>query len=90
VCGGTPDSLRREAHNGRSRAVAPDSLGKGRIQWSTATDPTGRLTWPGHRTVNGACSVCTELFGASIDKKLLLLSNDYNFGGGYKYPQPAI
>jgi hypothetical protein len=41
---GHPDSLCREAHNGRSRAIAPDSLGNGRIQQSTATDPNGRLT----------------------------------------------
>jgi hypothetical protein len=42
---GHPDSLRREAHDGRSRSVAPDYLGNGRIQRSTATDPNGRLTW---------------------------------------------
>jgi hypothetical protein len=40
----------------------------------------------GHRTVNNACPVCTGLSGAPIDIKLLLLSNDYNCGGGYKYP----
>jgi hypothetical protein len=28
---GHPDSLRREAHDGCSRAVAPDCLGNGRI-----------------------------------------------------------
>jgi hypothetical protein len=44
----------------RPRAVAPDclcasdSLGNGRIQRSTATDPNGRLTWLGHRTVSSA------------------------------------
>jgi hypothetical protein len=42
---------RKEAVTRRSRAVAPDSLGNGRIQWSTAIDPNGRLTCPGHRTV---------------------------------------
>jgi hypothetical protein len=42
---GHPDILHRESHNERSRAVAPDSLGNGRIQQSTAIDPNGRLTW---------------------------------------------
>jgi hypothetical protein len=51
LSGGTPGSLRREAHNGRSRIVAPDrqvcneSLGNGRIQRSTASDPNDRLMW---------------------------------------------
>jgi hypothetical protein len=36
---GHPDSLRREAHNGRSQAVAPNNLGNSRIQRSTATNP---------------------------------------------------
>jgi hypothetical protein len=42
---GHPNSLRREAHNGRSRAVAPDSLGNSQIQRST--DLNDRLTWQG-------------------------------------------
>jgi hypothetical protein len=39
----------------------------------------------GHRTVNSACPVCTRLSGAPVDRKLLLPSNGYNVGGGYKY-----
>jgi hypothetical protein len=39
------NSLRRDAHNRRSRVVAPDCLGNDRIQRSTAIDPNGRLTW---------------------------------------------
>jgi hypothetical protein len=38
---GHPDSLRRGAHNGRSRSTAPDSLGNGRIQQSIAIDRNG-------------------------------------------------
>jgi hypothetical protein len=78
---GTPGSLRREAHNGHSQAVAPDCLGNGRIQRSIAIDPNGRLMWPGHQTVNSACLVYTGLSGAPVDRKLVLLSNDYNCGG---------
>jgi hypothetical protein len=54
---GQPNSLRREAHNGRSRAMAPDcplcteQSSNGRIQWSTIADLNGRLTWIDHRTV---------------------------------------
>jgi hypothetical protein len=44
----------------------------------------------GHRTVNSACPVGTGLSDAPVDRKLLLLSNDYNCGGDYKYPQPDI
>jgi hypothetical protein len=96
--GGAPDSLRREAHNGRSRAVAPDYLvcapdilGNDRIQRSTTTYPNGRLTWPGHQTVNKPCPVCTGLSGASVDRKSLLLSNVYNCGREpINTPQPAI
>jgi hypothetical protein len=78
------------------RAVAPDcplctrQSDNGRIQRSIATDPNGRLTWPGHRTVNSSYPVCTGLSGAPVDKRLLLLSNGYNCGGVYKYPQPAF
>jgi hypothetical protein len=43
------DSLRREAHNGCSGAVASDSVGNGRIQRSIATDPNSRLMWQGTR-----------------------------------------
>jgi hypothetical protein len=39
--------------------------------------------------MNSACLVCTELFGAPVDRKLQLLSNNYNCVGGYKYPQPT-
>jgi hypothetical protein len=39
---GHPDTLCREAHD---VWCALDSLGDGRIQWSTAMDPNGRLTW---------------------------------------------
>jgi hypothetical protein len=39
-----------------------------------------------HRIVNSACPMCTGLSDAPIDRKLLLLSNNYNSGGGYKYP----
>ena len=80
----------------RSRAVAPDcpvctgQSGNGRIQRSTTIDPNGRLTWPGHRTVNSACPVCTGLSGAPVDRSNNFLSNDYNWGGGYKYPLPTI
>jgi hypothetical protein len=58
------NSLRREADNGHSRAVAPDCpvctrlSSNGRIQRSTATDPNGRLTWQstGQWTVFARCA----------------------------------
>jgi hypothetical protein len=68
--GGTPGSLRREAHNGRSWVVALDCpvctrlFDNGRIQQSTVADLNGRLTWLGHRTANIACPVCTRLSSA--------------------------
>jgi hypothetical protein len=75
------DSLRREVHTERSRAVAQDNLGNDWIQQSTTTDPNGRLTCPGHQTVNSGCPVSTGLFGAPVDRKLLFLSNCYNCVG---------
>jgi hypothetical protein len=70
----------------RPRAVALDCLGNGQIQWSTDTNPNGRLMWPGPQTVNSACPVRTGVSDAPVDGKLVLLSNDYNCGGGYEYP----
>jgi hypothetical protein len=60
---GTPESLCREAHSRRSRAAASDypvctrQSGNSQIQRSTATDPNGSLTWPGHQIMNSACPV---------------------------------
>jgi hypothetical protein len=88
---GHSDSLHREAHNGCSRDVALDcpvctrQSGNGRIQRLTATDPNDRLMWLGHRRMNSACPVCTGLSDAPVDRKLLLLSNGYNWGGFYQY-----
>jgi hypothetical protein len=51
---GHPDSLHRGARR-QARAVAPNcsvctgQSGNGRIQWSTAADSNGRLTWQGTR-----------------------------------------
>jgi hypothetical protein len=81
MSGGISGSLRREAHAGRTRTVAPDCLGNGRIQRSTATDPQRSADVVGHRTMNSACPVCTGLSDAAIDRKLLLLSNGYNCVG---------
>jgi hypothetical protein len=59
--GGAPDSEQymsdvhwavwaESSQLGTLEVVAPDCLGNGRIQRSTAKDLNGRLTWPGHRT----------------------------------------
>jgi hypothetical protein len=45
-----------------------------------------RLTWPGHRTMNNRCPVCTRLSGAPVDRNIIFLSNVYNWEEGYKYP----
>ena len=71
VCTGlsdeAPDSLRREAAERRSLAVAPDcpvcqrADGNGRIQRSTATGANGRLTWRApdiHCAVSGGAPDC--------------------------------
>jgi hypothetical protein len=68
----------REVVTRRSRAVALVSLGNGRIQWSTATDPNGRLTCLEHPIVNSACPVCTGLSGVAVDRNNIFLSNGYN------------
>jgi hypothetical protein len=53
-------------------ARAPDCLGRGQIQRSTATDPNGRLTWQASDTVRCAldCSVCQST------ESCCFLSND--------------
>ena len=50
----------------RSLAVALDCLGNGWIQLSTTTDPNGRLTWPGHQTVNSGHPVRPTTEAASF------------------------
>jgi hypothetical protein len=52
----------------RTVRCAPNILGNGQIQRSTAIDPNGRLTWPGHQLVNNGCPVCTGLSGAPDDR----------------------
>jgi hypothetical protein len=53
---------------------APASLGNGRIQRSTATP---------QRSADVARALNSKqcMFGAPVDKKLMLLSNGYNCGG---------
>jgi hypothetical protein len=70
----------------RSRAITPDYLvctGQSR-QWSDPTvdcyRPQRSADMAGHRAVNSACPVCTGLSAALVNRKLLLLSNDYNYG----------
>jgi hypothetical protein len=82
-----PDGLRREAHNGHFRAVAPDCL-VCTGQFGLRSDPTVDCYRPqrsddvaGLRTVNSACTVRTGLSGAPVDRKLLLLSNRYSCEG---------
>jgi hypothetical protein len=71
----------QSAQRGPQQALSCCSTGQsdnGRIQWSTATDPNDRLTWPRHRTMNSACPVCTGLFGAPNNRNNNFLSNGYN------------
>jgi hypothetical protein len=73
LSGETPDSLRREATDRRSLAVAPDcpvctglsDVPTGRRQRSIATGANGRLTW---RAPDIHCAVS----GAPVNRKLLL------------------
>jgi hypothetical protein len=81
LSGGTPDSLRREAHN---QALSSYSTGLSgvhrtvfvtvdcyRPQRLTAIDPNGRLTWPGHQTVNSRCPVHRTVQRARRQKQQL-------------------
>jgi hypothetical protein len=64
--------------------VCTEQSGNGRIQWSTAADLNGRLTWPGHRIMNSACPVRPSMESSCFCPMAII------GGGGYKYPQPAI
>jgi hypothetical protein len=87
LSGGTPESLRRGARN---QAPSSCSIGLPGVHWTVRVmvGSNGRLLPTirsadvvGHRIVNSACPVCTGLSGAPIDKKVLLLSNGYNYEG---------
>jgi hypothetical protein len=55
-----------------------------RLQWSTAPNPNGLLTWPTPVSEQYHVRCTTGLSGVPIN------SNDWNSGWGYKYPPTTI
>jgi hypothetical protein len=85
---GQPDSLCRGAHRQAPSGCSTGLFGVHRIAWVTVGS-NGRLLqtttvgWRGmHRTVNSACPLCTGLFDAPVDRKLLLSVQRLEIGLG--------
>jgi hypothetical protein len=53
-----------------------------RLQWSTAPNPNSRLMW--HAQDSEQCSVRCSIGLSGVP----IVSNSWNSGWGYKYPQP--
>jgi hypothetical protein len=84
-----PEVRRRSATTGHTglSGVPPDSLmlqEDRRLQWSTAPNPNGWLTWHSPDNEQWSVRCTTGLSGVPID------SNGWNSGWGYKYPPTTI